>query len=218
MMHSLSVSIGSDQHRMPTLQETTLQQYLDDVSSASPTPGGGSVAAVVASLGAALGSMVTAISRKKSDDARIAELATACSEFGETFLRLSAEDESAFNAVMKALKLPKNDPERARQVEATVQAAAQAPLAVAQSCVALLIDLETLGQLASRHCISDVGAAAHFALAALRSSLLNVHINVTFMTDQDAAKALQTSARELADEATDRCQRIVDHVITRIHD
>ena len=201
---------------MPTLRETTLGQYFDDISSASPTPGGGSAAAVVAALDAALGSLVTAISAKKPEDARITALAAACSGFRETFLRLSTEDQSAFEAVMIALKLPKDDPKRADRIEATVQAAAQAPLAVARSCVALLIDLESLGTLASRRCISDVRAAAHLALAALRASLLNVHINITFMKDEDAAKAFETSASELADEATDRYQRVIDHVIARI--
>ena len=197
---------------MPTLRETKLGTYLEAVCSASPTPGGGSVAAVVA----ALGSMVTAISAKKSQDSEIPALAAICSGYCETFLRLSAEDQSAFDAVMSALKLPKDDANRASQIEVTVQAAARAPLAVAQSCLELLIDLETLGTLASRHCISDVGAAAHLALAALRASLLNVHINMTFMKDQAAAVAFEASASELENEGTARCQRIVDQVIARI--
>ncbi len=100
-MLSWYVSIGTDRSSMPTLRETTLGQYLDDISSASPTPGGGR-------------------------------------------------------------------------------------------------------------------AAAHLALAALRASLLNVHINNTVMKDEDAATAFETSASELADEATDRCQRVIDHVIARI--
>jgi methenyltetrahydrofolate cyclohydrolase len=201
---------------MSTLRETKLGTYLEAISSASPTPGGGSVAAVVAALGAALGSMVTALSAKKSEDGQITALAAKCSGYCETFLRLSAEDQSAFDAVMSALKLPKDDANRADQIEVTVQAAARAPLAVAQSCVELLSDLESLGTLASRHCISDVGAAAYLALAALRASLLNVHINMTFMKDQAAAVAFDASASELENEGTARCQRIVDQVIARI--
>ena len=201
---------------MSTLLETKLGTYLEAVSSVSPTPGGGSVAAVVASLGAALGTMVTALSAKKSEDGQITALAAKCSGYSETFLRLSAEDQSAFDAVMSALKLPKDDANRANQIEVTVQAAARTPLAVAQSCLELLIDLESLGTLASRHCISDVGAAAHLALAALRASLLNVHINITFMKDQAAAVAFEASANELENESTARCQRIVDQVIARI--
>lgn len=200
----------------PPLLETSLGDYLEAVSSSAPTPGGGSVAAVVAALSAALGSMVAAISAKQSQDDGIATLAASCSRFRKAFLRQSAEDQTAFDAVMRALKLPKDDPARPDQVEATVQAAAQAPLAVAQSCVDLLSDLESLGTVASRHCISDIGAAAHLSLAALRSSLLNVYINIMFMRDEKVARACETAASQLDQEATDRWQHIVDHVIGRI--
>ena len=201
---------------MPTLREITLGKYLDAVSSAAPTPGGGSVAAVVAALGAALGSMVTAISAGKSEKSQIDELAAECAAFRETFLRLSIEDQSAFDAVMAALKLPKDDANRSERIEATVKAAAEVPLTVAQSCLDLLIVLESLVELASRHCISDVGAATHLALAALRSSLLNVHINVTFMKNKDAADEFEASAAQLENEGQTRSLRIVGQVVACI--
>lgn len=201
---------------MLSLRETSLGKYLDDVSSKTPTPGGGSVAAVVAALGAALGSMVTAISGGKSESLQIAELATKCASHRETFLRLSIEDQSAFDAVMLALKRSKDDPSRADHVEDTVQAAAEVPLTVAQSCLDLLIILETLVPVASRHCISDVGAAAHLALAALRASLLNVHINITFMKDRRAADEFEASAVQLENEGQARSQRIVAQVVAHI--
>jgi methenyltetrahydrofolate cyclohydrolase len=201
---------------MPTLRETTLGQYLKDVSSSSPTPGGGGVAAIVAALAAALGSMVTALTAKNSDDNQISDLSAKYADYRDVFLRLSAEDQSAFDAVMAALKLPKDDPSRAEQVEATVQAAARAPLAVAQTCLEFLIDLESLVTLASRHCISDIGAAAHLALAALRASLLNVHINITFMKDQAAAEGFESSASKLESEGTARSQDVAEQVIAKI--
>ncbi|MCK4570470.1 cyclodeaminase/cyclohydrolase family protein [Candidatus Bipolaricaulota bacterium] len=201
---------------MSSLCETSLGKYLDDVASKAPTPGGGSVAAVVAALGAALGSMVTAISGGKSDHDQIEALSKECSSMRETFLRLSLEDQSAFDAVMSALKLSKDDPSRADRVEATVQAAAEAPLTIAQSCLDLLIVLESLVPVASRHCISDVGAAAHLALAALRASLLNVHINITFMKDRHAADEFEASAVRLENEGQARSQRIVNQVVARI--
>jgi len=212
----LFVCIGSALSSMPTLRETTLAKYLDDVSSAAPTPGGGSVAAVVAALGASLGSMVTAISASKSENSQIGKLATECAAFREAFLRLSIEDQSAFDAVMSALKLPKDDANRSERIEATVKAAAEVPLTVARSCLDLLIVLESLAELASRHCISDVGAAAHLALAALRSSLLNVHINITFMKNKDAADKFEASAAQLENEGRIRSLRIVDQVFASI--
>jgi formiminotetrahydrofolate cyclodeaminase len=201
---------------MPTLRETTLGQYLEHVSSSSPTPGGGGVAAIVASLGAALGAMVTSLTSKKSENEEISALAAKCADYRETFLRLSAADECAFDSVMAALKLPKDDPTRTEQVEATVQAAAQAPLEVAKACLDFLIDLESLVTLASRHSISDVGAAAYLVLAALRASLLNVHINITFMKDQAAANAFEISASKLESNGAVRSQHIVEQVIARI--
>jgi formiminotetrahydrofolate cyclodeaminase len=160
--------------------------------------------------------MVTALTANKSENDQIAGLAARCSGYCDGFLRLSAEDQFAFEAVMAALKLPKDDSQRAEQIEATVQAAAHAPLAVAHSCLEFLIDLESLVTLSSRHCISDVGAAAHLAVAALRASLLNVHINITFMKDQAAANAFEASANALESEGTTRSQRIADQVIARI--
>ncbi len=201
---------------MRSLRETSLGKYLDDVASKAPTPGGGSVAAVVAALGTALGSMVTAISAGKSNEDQIEVLSEKCSSLRETLLLLSIEDQFASDAVMSALKLPKDNPSRADRVESTVQAAAEAPLTVAQCCLDLLIILESLAPLASRHCISDVGAAAHLALAALRASLLNVHINITFMKDRHVADRFEATAVQLENKGQARTLRIVEQVVTCI--
>ena len=78
---------------MPALRETTIDEYLDAVSSSALTPmGDSSVAAVVAALGATLASMVTATSANKSADDRIGESTANCASFREAFLRLSMED------------------------------------------------------------------------------------------------------------------------------
>ncbi len=201
---------------MPSLREMSLGQYMDEVSSSSPTPGGGSVAAVVAALATCLGAMVAALAANKATDDRIGALAGRAAQAQERFLQLSAEDQSAFEAVMAALRLDKDDPNRAAQIKATIQVAADTPLAIAQACHDVLIDLESLAERASRHSISDVGAAAHLALAALRAALLNVAINVTFMADQDTAEAYQAASMRLESDATVRAERIVDQVFARI--
>lgn len=88
---------------MLALRETTIDEYLDAVSSSALTPrGGSSVAAVVAALRATLGSMVTVISANKSADYRIGGLAANCASFREAFLRLSMED--AFDSVAVQLE------------------------------------------------------------------------------------------------------------------
>jgi len=160
--------------------------------------------------------MVTALSAGKSGNDQIDALAQQCTSVREGFLRLSVDDQTAFEAVMAALKLPKDNASRAQRVESTVQAAAEVPLTIAQSCLGLLETLEAMLPLTSRHCISDVGAAAHLALAALRVSLLNVTINVTFMKNRDTADRFEATALQFEHDAQARCQHIADQVIAVI--
>ncbi|MBE0635974.1 cyclodeaminase/cyclohydrolase family protein [Candidatus Bipolaricaulota bacterium] len=201
---------------MSTLTETTLGAYLDAVGSSTPTPGGGSVAAVVAAFASALGSMVAALSRGKSDNPQVAELAEKFTTYRNRFLQLSLDDQLAFAAVMDVLRLSKSDPSRAAQLESTVQLAAEIPLTMAQSCLDLLGLLESMIPMASRHAVSDIGAAGHLARAALSASLLNVHINATFLKNRPEADRFKASALRLETEGQIRCQRIADHVVASI--
>jgi methenyltetrahydrofolate cyclohydrolase len=201
---------------MAALRDISIGAYLERVSAADPTPGGGSVASLVAALSASLGAMVTAITASKGTDAHLDALSEAYASFRETFLQLGTEDEHAFEHVMTALRLPKGSPERAARLEASLRTAAEIPLKTARACVDVLASLETLAPSASRHTVSDIGVAAYLAVAALRSCLLTVHINRSFMTNEDAVRALGDEA-----EATERVgqalgQRITDLVKARI--
>jgi formiminotetrahydrofolate cyclodeaminase len=198
--------------------DLSLSTYLERVSSAEPTPGGGAVAALVAALAAALGSMASAISARKSQNREFDRLAEHFVAFRTTFVRLGADDEAAFQSVMEALRLPKDEPSRAARLQDAVQAAAEVPLELCRTCIDLLSTLEPLVDLSSRHAVSDVGVAAHLALAALRASLLNIEINLTFMTDHSDVERIKSASDHVASEGSDRCQRIVDRVRTRIRE
>ena len=175
------------------------------------------MSAVVAALASALGSMVASLSSAKSDITQVTEAISKCADYCDRFLQLSDDDQSAFEAVMSALRLPKEDPHRATTLEETVHLAAEIPLMVAQSCLELLVLLDSMVPLASRHAVSDIGAAGHFALAALNASLLNVHINVTFMKNRAEADRFKAAAARLEKEGRLRCQHIADLVLTSIH-
>jgi methenyltetrahydrofolate cyclohydrolase len=201
---------------MSVLHDMTLGTYLDAVSSADPTPGGGSVAALAAALAAALGCMVAAISADKAPSRALREIAARCASLRETFLRLGDEDQMAFDGVMTALRLDKTDPLRNERLESSLQSAADVPLSVGGACLGLLADLESLAPLASRHAVSDVGASAHLAMAALSASLLNVHINVSFMKKRETARTYELAADKMESEGRARSERIVGHVAGRI--
>ena len=201
---------------MPPLAKRELGEYLDAVSSASPAPGGGSVAAVVAALAAAVGSMVTAISARGSEDKALLAHGEQCQTFRDNFLSWATDDQVAFEDVMRALRLSKEDETRASQLEACLVRAAEVPLQVARACLELIDLLDDIVGQSSRHCISDIGASAHLANAACRTSLLNVWINTSFMNDAAVVTSLNAEADRLQTACSARSEQVVRRVVSCI--
>jgi formiminotetrahydrofolate cyclodeaminase len=185
-----------------------IDAYLDRLASDEPVPGGGSAAAIVASLGAALVAMVgriTARGRKFAEFASTAEELVRRADTVRKALEEARErDERAFTAVVEAQALPKlDDAQRAARTQALQNAlteAADAPL----SCAALAGDVIKLSQdiaaAGNTGLASDVGCAAEFGAAALAACAYNVRVNHLYMRDQDAiarqSSALETIERE----------------------
>ncbi len=196
--------------------ELSINEYLNRLASADPTPGGGSAAAVSAALGAALGSMVAAISSRTRDATKLEPIATACAAHRQTFLQLAEEDEQAFNKVMAALRLSKEDSDRQETLERSLSDAAGVPLRTAETCMELLSTLSRLTELSTRHCVSDVGAAAHLSLASLRAALLNVHVNLSLMALPQRAQTLREAADRIESEAVALSEQVAARVMDRI--
>ena len=124
----------------------TLHDFLAELASDSPTPGGGSVAALSGALAAALTSMVANLTIGKPKYADAEPALRSVLERSEALrlelTRLVEEDEEAFNAVMAAMKLPKDGPEqqasRSAALEASLVDAASVPLEVMGKCVEVI--------------------------------------------------------------------------------
>jgi len=170
----------------------TLQPFLNELAGGKPTPGGGSAAAAVGAMGAALVSMVCnlTIGKEKYADVEVQMRETlARSEVLQAELvQLIDEDAAAFNLVMAAFRLPKTtDKEKAvrrEAVQTATQKATLAPLAIARACAEVI----ELGQLAAEkgnaNAISDAGAGVTFAQAGLKAAALNVLINLPAIKDE----------------------------------
>jgi formiminotetrahydrofolate cyclodeaminase len=181
--------------------EPGLARYLEAVASAAPTPGGGSVAAVVAALAAALGAMVAnlTIGRTGSGEGET-EVRLALGRLEEArraLLALAMDDERAYGGYLAAASLPRT-PEMtaARQVAmqtALVQSAA-VPLNVAAACLTLLPDLHRLAEIGNRHLLSDVEVAAILTEAAVHAALVNVRVNARLIRDRAAQTELLSRA------------------------
>ncbi|MGA2397784.1 MAG: cyclodeaminase/cyclohydrolase family protein [Steroidobacteraceae bacterium] len=194
------------------MTENSIEQFLDDLASGNPTPGGGSAAAIMGAMGAALVSMVCNVSfGKKGCEAAEPELRNMLVKSEELRRRLTAmvaEDIAAFDSLMAAYKLPKSsDEEKARRTE-TIQAclerATEVPLACARASAHAVQMARRAADLGYKHVISDVGVGVAAADAALRSAALNVYINAPSLKDRRfAASAIEEVERLAADSALD---------------
>ncbi len=166
-----------------------LKAYLNGLASAEPTPGGGSAAALVGALGAALVAMVARITlgsdRHRAVHAQAVLLVGAADGLRSQFVQARIRDEAAYRAVVTAQGLARTTEAdkalRGEQLQQALIGAAEAPLQVAQSAVELFDMCERAAGLHNAQLMSDVACAIAFARAAFDASAANVRINHRFI-------------------------------------
>ena len=175
------------------LTEKTISKFLDELASNSPTPGGGSVAALSGALGSALISMVCnlTIGKKKyltvEDEMR--HILEQSERLRKTFTASIVQDTDAFNKVMEAYGLPKETEDQKALRSAAIQGATKEAALVPLQVMNHVIDALALAKIAAEKgnisCISDAGASAAMLHAAAESAALNVQINLKSIKDTD---------------------------------
>jgi glutamate formiminotransferase/formiminotetrahydrofolate cyclodeaminase len=199
---------------------STVAAFVDEVSRDTPAPGGGSIAALAGSLGAALAAMVANLSAGKAEFANRLEtcddLSVQAQHVKDALLAAVDEDTQAFNGVMDALRLPKDNPEQQAARSAALQAgyrhATDVPLATARQCHAALGLARRAAQLGNHAMITDAGTGALVALAGLKAAAYNVRVNLKSIKDASYVQTTRTElGRLLADAAA-----IADEVETEV--
>lgn len=190
--------------------------YLTALGSSAPTPGGGSAAGLAGALASALGLMVASVAREKEPTPEREALATAFRDLERSFLDLVVEDERAFAEVMAALRVPRDAPARAERVQTALERAADVPLRAAAASVSVLEYLDRAEPHASRSIVSDIGVAAHLALAVARSCLLNVAVNVRSLHESAVATRLERDAACLRSAAEAAYAKVIGRVDARV--
>ncbi len=197
-----------------------LRAFADETASESPAPGGGSVAAYLGALGAALGAMVANLSsHKRGWDDRWEEFSRVA-ERGQTLkdelLRLVDEDTHAFNRIGAAFRLPKKTAEekqaRADAVAEATRGAIDVPFQIMQRALEAMEVAAAMAKGGMAASASDAGVAALCARAALRGAMLNVQINAAGFDDEAFVADKLEAAREMAEEA-ERLEREVLGVV-----
>lgn len=203
-------------------QKTT--DFLEQLSSSAPVPGGGGASAAVGAFAAALGMMVTNLTVGKKKYADVEEEILAIRDQLEIkkqeLIHLVDEDAAAFEPLAKAYRMPKNTDEekaeKARVMEIALKKAAEAPLRIMETIAETMKMIQILGEKGSRLAVSDAGVAILFAQAALEGASLNIYINTKMMQDQTEANRLNRRADELIAEGNRRKQSTYESVLKSI--
>jgi len=183
----------------------TLSGFVSSVASSTPTPGGGSVAAHVGALAAALAQMVAGltIGKKKyaAVDAEMKQAALDAAELGNTLAALVEADARSYTAVSEAYKLPKEPADaavrRSEAIAAALIGASQVPLETARACARVAELAALVGTKGNTNAVSDAGVAALLAEAACRGAAYNVRINVASLEDKSRGATLVSEANEI---------------------
>jgi len=189
--------------------------FPDMVAAATPTPGGGSVAAHAGMLAAALGQMVCnlTIGKPKYTDRRLRLQAVRVEleELGTQLRELISEDADSFEAVLKAYRLPKETDEqkatRNERIQSATLLAVNVPMRTAAQSLQVLKRLRELADIGNPNALSDAAVGAQLAHAAIKGASYNVQVNLGSLTDQkmvarcgaEMARVLR-EAQTLADE------------------
>jgi glutamate formiminotransferase/formiminotetrahydrofolate cyclodeaminase len=191
-------------------------EFVDELSSASPAPGGGSVAALCGSLSAGLSAMIAALTfTKKGMDKQqktMEEVGRRAQALKDWFLLAVDRDTDAFNQVLAALRLPRATGEelttRNEALESANQAATRVPLEVLERSVEALDLALVVARDGNPTAISDAGVAGACALTAGEGAALNVRINLSSLTDAAWIHSTESAAAELIE----RCRALATEV------
>lgn len=203
------------------LDKKIVREFIAELGSNSPAPGGGSVAALCASLGSALTSMVCNLTvGKKAYEALSQEEKTLIDECliksgseKDVFLDLMNEDTEAFNELMASFKMPKGTDEekalRSSKIQLGYKAATEVPLKVARRSYEIYEGILICVKYGNKSAISDGGVAALLTQSAIEGAILNVKINLSSIKDEAYVEGIKSELRTLSQDGIKKQQEIL---------
>lgn len=190
------------------LASMSVRDFVDELSSDSPAPGGGSVSALAGAMGAALAAMVAVISHgRKGFEAKQADLdriAARAQELKDQLLAAVDADTAAFDRLLEAMRLPTDDPSRDARIVETTVAATEVPLGVLESCPEVIELCREVARIGLQASLSDAGVGVQMARAAAGGAYQNVCINLKNLSRAELRKRADSAwlrAKELHAQA-----------------
>lgn len=199
------------------LKEMNIKDFLNQLESSEPVPGGGSVAALSSALASALSGMVAnlTVGKKNYEDVsgQMQDIAKAMKASKVSFVDFIDKDANSFDGVMQAFKMPKETDEekaaRTAKIQEGTKYAASVPLEVAEETAKLFDAIEVLVVKGNKNAQTDALVAAMMARTAIKSALYNVKINLGSIKDEAFVAQMSEKVKALDHLADTREQEIL---------
>jgi len=204
---------------MPYDAQSTLSQFLDATAAKQPAPGGGSVTALCGALAAAIGEMTLNYSvGKKGLESHQDELRSVLAEMHrarQMMVSLMVDDQSAYQALTTARKLPKDSEQYRSDYPAALLASIRTPQAIAVTAGAILDLSDRLVDPVNFYLLSDLAVCAELAMATVRCGIYNVRVNLSEVTDPADRRHVQETLDRTLSRATAAIQRVIPRIWDR---
>ena len=197
-----------------------MDDFLQKTASGTPVPGGGSVSALSAALGAGLTEMVANLTiAKKGYEAvenEMKQIAETVQNLREKLVTEVDKDSNAYNDVLAAFKLPKTTEaekeQRTQAIQDAMKNAARVPLGVANDALQVMDQAEKVIINGNRNAVSDGAVGAMMARTAVLGALFNVKINLASVKDQAFVEEMMQQVNKLESRVQEREKEILSHV------
>ena len=198
-----------------------IDEYVKELGSKAPVPGGGGASAVAGALSAALAGMVCNLTVGKNsyiaveDDVK--KILEDMNKHMESFIKLSDKDAEVFYPLSQAYGFkPQNDEEKKlheENMEKLLFDAAMVPLDIMKEAYGMLGAIDFLAKKGSKLAVSDAGVAVSMLRSAVCGAMMNVVINVKYMKNRSKAQNLMDEASELLENTMNKADIIYREVL-----
>ncbi|MDR1495752.1 MAG: cyclodeaminase/cyclohydrolase family protein [Clostridiales Family XIII bacterium] len=203
-----------------TLIQKEVSEFVFELSSRNPIPGGGGASALAGALGASLGGMVANLTIGKpnyaDEEDEMKRLKVATYRVQKELLDLIQKDADAFGPLAGSYRMPAETEEerasKARVMEASFKEACLVPLSMMKLCAEAITLLERLAEIGNRLALSDAACGAVLSAAAMRSAWLNVVVNTVSITDDSFASRVNDEGEALMREYLPRAEQIFENI------
>jgi methenyltetrahydrofolate cyclohydrolase len=209
---------------MTEIKNQPIQTFLGELASKSATPGGGSAAALMGAQGAALVSMVCNLTIGKSKfaevEAELQDVLEQAEALRSQLTSLIQADIDVFNRLMSKYALPKESDEekasRSGAIQDVLKDATEVPMQCVHACAEVIRLSKVAADLGNPSAVSDAGAAVMAAYGGLKSSALNVYINLGSIKDKSFSEAKLSELEQITENIEQLVNEIYQVVKTRL--